>query len=175
MNIDCSLRSRLCNLSHLAHLFDGWIRLHNIIIRHLIFIVDAAAIASPRNFPQYQTEGVHIGTLERIEMVDVERFVEYFGCHVTLCAHTMVGRYVDGIIFDIMSYGQTEIAYRTAHIRFDQNVFGFQVAVGNCRFSCNSNIFIYIHENWLYDVATFGVDCIRTQQFKKAREITQRK
>lgn len=35
--------------------------------------------------------------------------------------------------------------------------------------------YLYTHENWLYDVATFGVDCIRTQQFKKAREITQRK
>lgn len=138
-----------------SHLLDGWVRCHCVVERQLVFVVDAAHVAPSGYLPEYEAEGVHVGPLERVEVVDVQRLVQHlknrsinmfytnwmgwvthFGCHVSFGADSVVEWYVNSVGGNVMSHGQAQVADGARAVRLDKNVFGFQVPVSNCRLSC---------------------------------------
>lgn len=53
------------------HFFDSWIGRHQIVKGQLIFLVNAADVATSGDLPEDQAERVHIGPLERVEVIHV--------------------------------------------------------------------------------------------------------
>lgn len=55
------------------HFLDSWIGRHQVVKGQLILVVNPADIATSSNLPEDQTECVHVGPLERVEVVHVYR------------------------------------------------------------------------------------------------------
>lgn len=55
------------------HFVDSWIRRHQVVKGQLIFVMNPADVAPPSDLPENQAERVHVGPLERVEVVHVYR------------------------------------------------------------------------------------------------------
>ena len=69
-------RSLSVHANDFAHLLDRWIGRYQIVKGQLIIIVYTSDVAAPGDFPKYETKSVNVGSLERIEVVHVERFFQ---------------------------------------------------------------------------------------------------
>lgn len=59
------------------HFLDSWIGRHQVVKGQLILVVNPADIAASSDLPEDQTECVHVGSLERVEVVHVYRLFKY--------------------------------------------------------------------------------------------------
>lgn len=55
------------------HFVDSWIGRHQVVKGQLIFVMNPADVAPPSDLPENQAERVHVGPLERVEVVHVYR------------------------------------------------------------------------------------------------------
>uniref|UniRef100_A0A182Q0H9 Uncharacterized protein n=1 Tax=Anopheles farauti TaxID=69004 RepID=A0A182Q0H9_9DIPT len=139
--------------THPSHLLDGWVRLDHVVERQLVLVVDAVDVTPTRDFPQYEPERVHVGTLERIELVQVDRFVQHLRRHVALGADTVRRRYVDRVGGDDVPHRQPEIADATREVRFDQNVLRLQIAMRDGGFTARTdNVHVQVGQPGRYRV-----------------------
>lgn len=53
------------------HFLDGWIGRHQVVKGQLILLVNPADVATPGDLPEDQAERVHVGPLERVEVIHV--------------------------------------------------------------------------------------------------------
>ena len=72
-----------------THLLDRRIRRHQVVKRQLIFVVNSANVAPPRDLPEDQPESVHVSPLEGIKVVHVYRLFENLKAEATILrSHT---------------------------------------------------------------------------------------
>jgi len=123
---------------HLAHLLDGRVRRDHVVEGQLVLVVDAADVAPPGDLPQHQAQGVHVRTLERVEVVHVDALVQHLRRHIPPGADPVVHGDVHHVGGHVVPHGEPQVPDGARPVTLHQDIFRFQVPVGDGGFTCQS-------------------------------------
>ena len=100
-----------------------------------------STLPSSTDLPEHQPEGIDVGPLERLKVLDADSLVDNLWSEVALRSHSLARGILDGVCSPIVPQRQPEIRDAAGIIGLHQDVTALEVPVCDGRFSFHSDYF----------------------------------